>query len=130
MLHLLLINLLLAFSPTKTNYLAADCSKFKTGEYRLLNDDGSPSKYLIKREGNFQVETDENINKYSNFEIIWTSDCSYILKYIDGTVETHPELKKKTLHVEILTTEKDKYKFVCWLDGLEDQKRYGWVQKI
>lgn len=130
MLQLLLINIMLAFAPSEKSNLAQDCSKFKTGAYRLLDDDGSPSQYIIKRDGSLQVETDEATGKFSNYEVVWTSDCAYFLKYAGGTFETHPEVQKKLLFVEILKTEKDKYKYVCWLEGFEDQKMYGWLQKI
>lgn len=130
MFQLLLINLILILAPAPQYNLAEDCSKFKTGAYRLLEDDGSPSQYIIKRDGNFQVETDESTGKFSNYEVVWTSDCAYFLKYSGGTYETHPEIQKKLLFVEIVKTEKDKYKYVCWLEGFEDQKMHGWLQKI
>ena len=90
----------------------ADCSKLKTGTfyYYLKN---SSDFFIDIRDDNYLHETNASTGDSSVYEIKWTDDCTYALKYVSGSEKMSDEtlqlLKKHKLVYQITAATKDYY---------------------
>ena len=93
-------------------FISADdgkCKNFKEGIFKLIDN----SVYTIVRTKNKQTENDARTGKVSEMDIIWLSDCKYILfnrKVIKGVDDTPSDFKIDTIYNEIIEINGEQHK--------------------
>jgi hypothetical protein len=106
----LLFLLLSFFSNTPGNI---DCRNLKEGIFKLESVDGG--LHTIVRTKNKQTENVAITGEVSEYDIKWTSDCSYMLynrKIIKGVDDMSSDFDIDTLYNEIVDINGDKHKVV------------------
>lgn len=76
--------------------------------------------YLIRKDGEFQVETDLEDGDSTVWKVNWTDDCVYTLKYISGgkiAEEVLKVLKKHKFAYEITRITNEYYVYKGYLDN-------------
>lgn len=85
-----------------------DCSKFKTGTFKYL--DQGLNHIIITRSDSIQVEYNNKDNVTITTSIEWTSSCEYILTYKNVTNDPYVEdILGKKIHVTILSMNGNTY---------------------
>lgn len=100
--------LLLFAVTTGCSQQKADCSKFKTGTFKYINDE--LSHFTITRNDSVQTEYNSKDDVTIETSIEWTSNCEYILTY--ESVTNHPFEEKvvgEKIYVTILDTDGNSY---------------------
>lgn len=84
-----------------------DCSKFKTGTFKLINQD---KETIIKRDGNSQFEYYDKATTPTTFSVKWIDDCTYTLRPSKSTFAKYPEIPKNALlTAKIIKVSKSSY---------------------
>jgi hypothetical protein len=86
-----------------------DCEAYKDGHF-VVKESLIGKKYIIKRKGNRQVETDPDGTKFI-FKVDWTDGCTYTLnlKRIAKNPNGIEWQDGQTITVKILDTQKNGY---------------------
>lgn len=84
MKKLALIALVLLFSTL--SFSQEKCSKYKNGTFRLIDKEHNLT-FIIERNGNKQYEEIEGKNDKVDFDVTWTSDCTYTLHPSKETID-------------------------------------------
>ena len=103
------ILILLIVSILTLPYQLRECENIKNGEFSTENPDGSV--IIITRKGNKQIESFNNGERISEFEVKWTSECEYLLfnrKVIKG-IDPWPEINGDTLRIKVVKILSDSY---------------------
>lgn len=79
---ILLATLLSAVSYAQEN----KCGKYKNGTFKLVDKEHNVS-YIIERNGNKQYEQIVGDKTKIDFDVTWTSDCTYTLHPSKETIE-------------------------------------------
>jgi len=83
-----------------------NCSDFKTGTFEsVITIDGNLYKSTFSRTSELQVEEFNGVIDSTN--VRWINDCEMIFK----TIRPKNRAEKKDIHLKILTTTKDSYRF-------------------
>lgn len=83
-----------------------NCSDFKTGTFEsVITIDGVLYKSTFSRTSELQVEEFNGVIDSTN--VRWINDCEMIFK----TIRPKNRAEKKDIHLKILTTSKDSYRF-------------------
>lgn len=119
-LHLFLILILFTacYSPER------DCVRFKTGTFEFetyLNGEMVTSTFVR----NDSLEIDQFRGKTDTSSVRWINDCEYIIKNLNPKNRA----ERQPIHIKILTTGKDSYKFEYGLVG-ESRKQKGEVKRV
>lgn len=130
MLQIFFITTLLAFGTSAPQEAKLDCSDFKTGKFRMLDENKKEQNVTVIRTATTQTESDEESSYKVTLSITWTGDCSYYLEYVSGGNERDNPFKGKKLFVEIVEVKGKMYKYAAWFAGEEEQKIYGWIKKL
>ena len=99
-----IIILFLGLSSTKI-----DCSDLKDGTFQTTNQDGSIT--VINRNDNKQTENFKNGKRISEYDVLWTSDCEYLIfnrKVVKG-IDPWPETNNDTLKIKITEIQNEYY---------------------
>lgn len=107
-----------------------DCSEFKTGSFKMLNENKKEESVTVERTSSFQFEHDEASGQTTKLSIGWTDDCTYYLEYIEGFDGMEKTFQGRKLWVKIIEVKGKMYKYAAWFAGEEEQKIYGWIKKI
>lgn len=97
-----------------------DCKDIREGLFKLESEDGS--LHTIVRTKDKQTENVGKTGLVSEFDIKWTSDCSYILynrRVIKGKDNMPTDFKIDTLYNEIVEINGDKHKIVSSIKGYD-----------
>lgn len=97
-----------------------DCKDLKEGLFKLESIDGS--LHTIVRTKDKQTENIGKTGLISEFDIKWTSDCSYILfnrRVVKGIDNMPTDLKIDTLYNEIVEVIENKHKVVSSIKGYD-----------
>ncbi|MES2655612.1 MAG: hypothetical protein V4620_08485 [Bacteroidota bacterium] len=97
-----------------------DCKDIKEGLFRLESEDGR--LFTIVRTKNKQTENVGKTGVVSEFDIKWTSDCSYLLfnrRVVKGKDNMPIGFKMDTVYNEIIEVKGDKHKVVSSMRGYE-----------
>jgi hypothetical protein len=78
---ILIITLLTSFT-LPDNTCIEGCEKFKTGTFHITTPDGK--LLVIKRDENFQYETQKEDRARLKYKVEWLNSCTYKLSYIKG----------------------------------------------
>lgn len=101
-----------------------NCNDFKTGTYKSeITIDGVLYTSKFSRESEIQIETFKGTIDSSS--VRWINDCEMIFK----TINPKNLAEKKDIHLKILTTSKDRYRFEYGYVG-ETNKRQGEATRI
>ena len=63
-----------------------DCRKFRNGKFKLVDKELNTT-YLITRKGAIQEEQIEGKEGIFTFDVVWTSDCTYVLHPTKESIE-------------------------------------------
>jgi len=101
-----------------------NCEDFRTGTYEFetyINGELQTSRFIR----NDSIEIERYQGKTDTSSVRWINDCEYILKNLnpDGMADEKP------IHIKILTTTKNSYKFEYGQVG-DPTKARGEVRKI
>lgn len=101
-----------------------NCEDFKTGTFEFetyINGELQTSRFVR----NDSIEIEEYQGKTDTSSIRWINDCEYILKNLNpkGMAEEKP------IHIKILTTKGNTYKFEYGQVG-DPKKARGQVRKV
>ncbi|SDR82699.1 DNA topoisomerase IV [Gramella sp. MAR_2010_147] len=101
-----------------------NCEDFKTGTFQFetyINGELQSSRFIR----NDSIEIEEYQGKTDTSSVRWINDCEYILK------NTNPQgmAEEKPIHIKILTTTRNGYKFEYGQVG-DPKKARGEVRKI
>lgn len=99
-----------------------DCSSVKIGTFRLESVDGSD--HILTRTENNQTENVTKKGLICEFNLEWTSDCTYILfnrRVIKGKDEWPAEINADTLFNEIVEISKDRHKVVSYMKRFDSK---------
>jgi len=111
---------ILLFFPFLCQAGNIDCKDIREGLFKLESLDGS--LYTIVRTKDKQTENVGKTGLVSEFDIKWTSNCSYILfnrRVLKGTDNMPPDFKIDTLYNEIVEVNGDKHKIVSSIKGYD-----------
>ncbi|QEE51117.1 hypothetical protein FUA48_16505 [Flavobacterium alkalisoli] len=97
---------------------SSDCEKFKKGTFVL--DEGNGKAYIITRKKNKQIEEDRGNGVMVEFDLEWTSDCSYKLYNPNVVKGDIGPILIDTLYCEITDVKGDSYRAVCHSKGYPD----------
>jgi hypothetical protein len=95
-----------------------DCKDIKEGLFKIESVDGS--LHTILRTKNKQTENVGKTGLVSQFDLKWTSDCSYILsnrKVVKGIDNLHPDFKIDTIYNEIIEVNRNSHRVITSLKG-------------
>lgn len=88
---------------------AQDCSRFKNGTFKVT-DPTTKKVCIIKRDGNIQTEQMDGAEEIYDFDLVWTSDCSYTITPTAATAARNKDLQKAgTMMVRITKTKENSY---------------------
>lgn len=97
LLHLIFLN---------CSYQSIDCTKFKTGTFKYVNE--NPDDVIITRTDSTQIEVNEKYNTTVISNVKWISNCKYLvtpIKFINYPYEP----KSRPIEVEIIETKNNNY---------------------
>jgi hypothetical protein len=77
--------------------------------------------YLIRRDGEFQYEYDITDNDTARWQVKWTNDCTYTMKFVEGrsknfTDETVAYLNKHNIVIQITNVTNEYYIYNSYID--------------
>ena len=101
-----------------------NCEDFRTGTFEFetyINGEMQTSRFIR----NDSMEIEEYQGKIDTSSVRWINDCEYILKNINP----QNMAEEKPIHIKILTTANNTYKFEYGQVG-NPQKARGEVKKI
>jgi len=101
-----------------------NCADFKTGTFVFEQEiDGVKHSSTFVRNDSIEIETYNG--KTDTASIRWINDCEYVLEKL------HPKnmQEKKAVHMKILSTSGDEYKFEYGIVGSKTKER-GTIKKI
>lgn len=117
--------LLLLVTISSCYQVERDCTKFKNGKYEFTYIiDGVEISGKFIRKDNLQVEYYNG--KTDSSSVKWINDCEFIA----NTINPKTMAEKKPVHIKILTTSEESYKFEYSLVGKEKNKQRGIAKKI
>ena len=113
-------------------YQAGDmnCDALKEGLFKLESVDGS--LHTIIRTKDKQTENVGKTGLVTEFDIKWTSDCTYLLfnpRIIEGKDDIPDDFKIDTLYNEIIEVSGDRHKVISSIKGY-DQKIEATLVKV
>jgi len=97
-----------------------DCKEIKEGLFKLESEDGS--LHTVVRTKDKQTENVGKTGLVSEFDIRWTSACSYILfnrRVVKGTDNMPVDFKIDTLYNEIVEVNGNKHRIVSSIKGYD-----------
>ena len=101
-----------------------NCTDFKTGTYKSeIIIDGVLYTSKFSRDSEIQIETFKGAIDSSS--VRWINDCEMVFK----TINPKNRAEKKDIHLKILTTSKDSYRFEYGYIG-DTNKRQGEATRI
>ena len=101
-----------------------NCTDFKTGTYKSeITIDGVLYTSKFSRDSEIQTETFKGAIDSSS--VRWINDCEMVFK----TINPKNRAEKKDIHLKILTTSKDSYRFEYGYIG-DTNKRQGEATRI
>ena len=101
-----------------------NCNDFKTGTYKSeITIDGVLYTSKFSRESEIQIETFKGTIDSSS--VRWINDCEMVFK----TINPKNRAEKKDIHLKILTTSKNAYKFEYGYVG-DTNKRQGEATRL
>ena len=101
-----------------------NCSDFKTGTFEsVITIDGNLYKSTFSRTSELQVEEFNGVIDSTN--VRWINDCEMIFK----TIRPKNRAEKKDIHLKILTTTKDSYRFEYGYVG-DTNKQKGAAKRL
>tara|TARA_B110000483_G_C18065463_1_gene491977 strand:- start:305 stop:676 length:372 start_codon:yes stop_codon:yes gene_type:complete len=101
-----------------------NCTDFKTGTYKSeITIDGVLYTSKFSRDSEIQTETFKGAIDSSS--VRWINDCEMVFK----TINPKNRAEKKDIHLKILTTSKDSYRFEFGYIG-DTNKRQGEATRI
>ena len=101
-----------------------NCTDFKTGTYKSeITIDGVLYTSKFSRDSEIQIETFKGAIDSSS--VRWINDCEMVFK----TINPKNRAEKKDIHLKILTTSKDSYRFEYGYIG-DTNKRQGEATRI
>ncbi|MDA7707331.1 DNA topoisomerase IV [Flavobacteriaceae bacterium] len=101
-----------------------NCDQFKTGTYEsTISIGGSEYKSTFTRTSDLQVESFNGVIDSTN--VRWVNDCEMIFK----TINPKNRSEQKDIHLKILTTTKDSYKFEYGYVG-DTNKQKGEAKRV
>ena len=101
-----------------------NCSDFKTGSFESeITIDGKLYKSSFSRTSKLQVEEFKGV-KDSSY-VRWINDCEMVFK----TIHPKNRAEQKDIHLKILTTTKEGYKFEYGYVG-DPNKQIGYAKRI
>jgi len=101
-----------------------NCEDFRTGTFEFesyINGELQTSRFVR----NDSIEIEKYQGKVDTSSVRWINDCEYVLKNINPKNMA----EQKPIHIKILTTTKNGYKFEYGRVG-DPQKARGEVRKI
>lgn len=121
MKYLILFTVFLFFSCYEVE---RNCNNFKTGTYEsTITIDGIEYKSTFSRTSKLQVE---NFNgSIDSTKVRWLNDCEMVFK----TINPKNREEQKDIHLKILTTTKDSYKFEYGYVG-DTNKQQGDAKRV
>ncbi|HYG16255.1 MAG TPA: hypothetical protein VEC12_10925 [Bacteroidia bacterium] len=122
--------LLMMLTPADEQETKLKCADFKTGKFKQLDENKNEIPYSMERNDSLQVEYDEKTKATTTLQVVWTGECTYYLKYLEGQDNRNEEADGQNLMVEIIETKKNMYKYAAWFENSESIKVYGWVKKL
>ncbi len=99
-----------------------NCTDLKEGLFKLKSIDGSI--HTIVRTKDKQIENVASTGLISEFDIKWTSDCTYLLfnrKVIKGRDDMPADFKIDTLYNEIIEVSGDSHKTLSFITGYQEK---------
>jgi hypothetical protein len=103
------------------------CATFKNGKY-LIGEETPSTDYYIVRNDSIQKEIDVKKGEINLFNIIWISDCKYILTMKEGNQQLMNFYKGKQLVITLIETYPDGYKYSAEMNGMKTI--YGVMKKM
>lgn len=102
--------LLFSASAQENEKQMKDCQEFEDG-YFIVNEGLIGKKYIIKRKGDKQIETDPDGTVFI-FNVDWLNECSYTLELEEIAKNPHNInwQERQVITVNILETTEDGYK--------------------
>lgn len=91
---------------------AQNCANVKTGEFITLNDKAGGT--VLKRTETTQEEIADDLGVHMKYDLLWTSNCTYVL-FNGSLISGDPQYlgnKTDTLFVEITKVNLDGYDFL------------------
>lgn len=101
-----------------------NCNTFKTGTYEsIITIDGKDYKSTFSRTSDLQVENFNGV--IDSTKVRWLNDCEMVFK----TINPKNRAEQKDIHLKILTTTKDTYKFEYGYVG-DTNKQKGEAKRV
>ena len=101
-----------------------NCNDFKTGAFEsTISIDGVDYTSTFSRSSDLQVETFNGAIDSTN--VRWINDCEMVFK----TINPKNRAEQKDIHLKILTTTKDSYKFEYGYVG-DTNKQQGEAKRL
>lgn len=121
MKYLFLFTIFLCFSCYEVE---RNCNTFKTGTYEsIIMIDGKDYKSTFSRTSDLQVENFNGV--IDSTKVRWLNDCEMVFKTINPKNRT----EQKDIHLKILTTTKNSYKFEYGYVG-DTNKQKGEAKRV
>ena len=103
-------------SACSDSQLSNDCSRYRKGMfYYHFKDSDRVSHYTVARTDSIQTETNADNGNVARYKIHWINNCSYELRFIEGTEKLPQEIlglkRKMVLQTTILSGNKTFYLF-------------------
>ncbi len=111
---LLLLSIFISFNACTTE---SKCTDFKTGTFEYLHPNFS--EWTVIRTATTQTETSSKSGVEIQSSIEWISDCEYVLTYKKMKNTNFTDLIGSEIHVNILETNRNKYKCHTINNGIE-----------
>jgi len=98
-----------------------DCSKFRVGTFHMMTDYSGLS--IIKRNNNFQIETNQKLGTKVKLKVQWIDNCTYKLTLVKGKKKGDKEYKfaKMPLIVTIVSTDGNSYTQISKFEGYDEE---------
>ena len=101
-----------------------NCTDFKTGTFEsTITIDGVEYKSTFSRTSDLQVEVFNGVKDSTN--VRWINNCEMVFK----TIHPKNRAEQKDIHLKILTTTKDSYKFEYGYVG-DTNKQKGEAKRL
>ena len=110
MMHRILLLSLLLLSATGVFAQPPDCSKFRSGRFRIA-DTRAGVVTIAERKGDYQTESSEALKAVLRFRITWQDNCSYTLR-LDKVLRNENKIDfplNMTVQVRIIETSRNSY---------------------
>ena len=106
-----------------------DCSRLKTGKYKI--EDERTGTTLIERNEEFQFEVNEKYNYNSKLKIKWLDDCTYQLSSLDEDIDPNDEMSSIVItctiteindkgYVQVSSSDKSDFKLTALVEYVKD----------